>query len=57
MYSVQLAVKTQLIYCTVCTINYLCFDCQLYNIHIKFVKHNGDVTLKKNPIEIFLFTC
>ena len=27
--------------------SYRCFDCQLYTIHIKFVKHNGDVTLKK----------
>ena len=39
MYSVKLAVKTQLIYC---------FDCQLYTIRIKFVKHNGDVTLKNH---------
>ena len=34
------------------TINQLCFDCQLYTIYIKFVKHNGYVTLK---IQICMF--
>ena len=32
----------------------MCFDCQLYTIDIKFVKHNGDVTLKKTDQKTYI---